>query len=211
MPNLDNCDVTPDIVKKYYDAMRCANEYFDDPMKEFIKEYPLAYKRLNSVHCKRVKINSNIEALRTLGLPLQFGTLTYDESKDHNKIESKRKEAFAYLNSIFKYVLLIEEYGENKGRYHVHFVGVYRENKTFEDFINGWHSRQNIETLHDDKKVGAYLCKYLAKQTPRLRRNKALVSLERAFHKHKRLKRSFPTLFEEVMKQNITSITIFDL
>lgn len=206
----DNLDITPDIVNKYYEAMRYANEYFDDPMKEFIKEYPLEYKHLQLVHQKRVKVNSNVEAMKLLNVPLYFGTLTYDETKDHNKIESKRKEAFMFLNSLFSYVLLVEEYGEVNERYHVHFVGAFREGKTFEDFTK-WHSRQNLKQLSDEDNISRYLCKYITKQVPRIRRNKRLIALEKEYKKRKPLKRTFPTLFNDLMNKNIFLITIDDL
>jgi len=211
MNNFEQVDVPQDIVKKYYEAMRYANEYFDDPMKEFIKEYPLEYKRLSAVHRKRVAINSNVEAMKTLGEVLYFGTLTYDNVKDQNKIETKRKEAFAYLNSLFEFVLLVEEYGEEKERYHVHFVGNFKENRTFNDFVEGWHSRQNLRVLREDEHISSYLCKYMSKQLPRIRRNKKLIALEREYHKRKGLKRSFPMLFTQGMNKKIFEITIFDL
>ena len=211
MSRIEQVDISKDIVKEYYEAMRYANEYFDDPMKEFIKKYPLEFRRLNAVHHKRVLINSNVEAMKTLKSVLYFGCLTYDNKKDRNKIECKRKEAFAYLNSLFEFVLLVEEYGEENGRYHVHFVGNFKENKTFNDFVNGWHSRQNLRVLRENEKISQYLCKYLSKQLPRIRRNKKLIQLERAYHKHKRLKRTFPTLFEDLMNKNIFQISIFDL
>lgn len=211
MIDLEQVCLTREIVDKYYEAMRCANEYFLQPMKEFAKEYPLEFKRLNSVHRKRVAVKSNIEAIQCLHDELYFGTLTYDNMKDRNQIDSKRKEAFKFLNSLFEYVLLVEEYGEDKGRYHVHFVGNFKENKTFNDFVQGWHSRQNIKRVKEPIEVCRYLCKYLAKQIPRIRRNRRLVALEKAYHKAKPLKRTFKSLFNGVMNQNIFTLCIDDL
>ena len=211
MEQSESIGITRDVVNEYYEAMRYANEYFDEPLKEFIKKYPLQYKHLNAVHRKRVLINSSVNAMRQLNEKIYFGTLTYDETKDHNSIKIKRREAFTFLNSLFEFVLLVEEYGEENGRYHVHFVGNFHENKGFDDFVKGWHSRQNIEVVDEDTKVSQYLCKYLSKQLPRIRRNKRLVAFEKYYHHKKGLDKSFPGLFKRDMNEKIFQLSIFDL
>jgi len=210
MTTFEKVDIDKDIVKEYYEAVHYAvwDDYF--PMKQFKEKYPNEYRHFSAVHRKRVLINSNVEAMKTLKSALYFGTLTYDSKKDRNSIEYKRKEAFAYLNSLFEFVLLVEEYGEENGRYHVHFVGNFRENKTFNDFIKGWHSRQNLRLLREDENISQYLCKYISKQLPRIRRNKRLVALERVYNQKKALKRTFPSLYEQSMNKNIFLITAFD-
>ena len=230
MEQNDNFDINYGVIKEYYEAMRYAGEYFVEPLKEFAEKYPLEYKHLNKVHHKRVIIRDNLEALKTVGEKIYFGTLTYNEDKDQNKEDSKRKEAFTFLNSLFEFVLLVEEYGEVNGRYHCHFLGTFRKDKGFEDFRK-WHSRQNLQELktcddtrtrsyfkkeeeascNSEKKAVQYLCKYVSKQIPRIRRNKALVRLEKAYKEHKPLKRTFRTTFNKVMKENVSIISIFDL
>lgn len=207
----EQLNLTKEVVNQYYEAMRYANEYFNEPLKEFALKYPLEYKHLCAVHRKRVLVNSNVSAMRLLKEDVYFGTLTYDETKDQNSIKIKRREAFRFLNSLFEFVLLVEEYGEDKGRYHVHFVGNFYEGKGFNDFVNGWHSRQNIELVKDDKKVSRYLCKYLCKQLPRIRRNKRLVALESQYRKKRGLDKSFPSLFKRDMNEKIFQLSIFDL
>jgi len=72
---------------------------------------------------------------------------------------------------------IIEEYGEEKGRYHVHFLGVMKEDKTYLEFHSGWNSYSYIEGLRSVKKASKYLCDYVVKQVPRIRRNKRLIDL----------------------------------
>lgn len=180
------------ILNEYYVAMREANFYDLRYLADFKRNYPNEYKFFNSVHCKRVKVNNCVSAMASLGRPVYFGTLTFNKTKDKNKRSTKRKEAFMKLNKLFRYVLLVEELGEEKGRYHIHFVGVYKDNYGFEDFKSLWHSRQNIELIKNGDKVGNYLVKYMTKQLPRVRRNKALIGLEREYKKGRRMDIAFP-------------------
>ena len=210
--NCSNLELTKEIIKEYYSCYRSSYiDFYDEPMKAFRNAHPKEYKHLCSVHRCRSVLNKNIEALKTLNEVLYFGTLTFDETKDHNKTQSKRKEAFRFLNSLFEFVLLVEENGEEKGRYHIHFVANFKEGKTFNDFKEGWHSRQNLRILRENESISQYLCKYLSKDLPRVRRNKKLIELERYASKHRRLKRTFPSLYSSSVKQKIFQLTIFDL
>lgn len=229
MKDNEKINISFEIVNKYYEALRYSNEYFNELLEKFIKEYPEEYKHLNKIHHKRCIIRDNLEALKSTGNKIYFGTLTYNEDKDLNEEETKRKEAFMFLNSLFEFVLLVEEYGEDNGRYHCHFLGTFKEGKTFEDFRK-WHSRQNLQEVqlneevkknyfkeednekeNGEKKVIQYLCKYVSKQIPRIRRNKGLIRLEKAYKKAKPLKKTFKPTFKNVMKENVSIISIFDL
>lgn len=203
--------ITRDIIKEYYECVRCcAEHYFDVPMKEFKNAHPKEFARLSAIHHKRVALNKNVNALKELNEKIYFGTLTFKETKDHNKTETKRKEAFKFLNSLFEFVVLVEEEGSENGRYHIHFLGNFREGKSFNDFRKVWHSRQNLRELRQNENISQYLCKYMSKQVPRIRRNKKMIQLERSITKRSKLKRTFPTLYEQRVKSDIFLITAFD-
>lgn len=169
------------LLSDYYKAMEFFSFGDFDKMDEFKKAHPKEFSRFNQVHQKRAKIRSNLMALKSLNKDLYFGTLTFDEKHDKNTETWKRKQAFQVLNRLFEFVLVVEELGEENGRYHIHFVGVFRDDKNFDDFIKSWHSRQNLEKVENIDKCTAYLVKYVSKALPRIRRNKALVMAEKGY------------------------------
>lgn len=197
---LTNCTeavLNKSIIKLYYEAV--ASSVCEDylPMQMFKQEHPKEYKFFNAVHRRRCKIRESLEAMKVISDKVYFGTLTFNAAKNRNKIATKRKEAFAKLNAIFEYVLLVEEYGEDNGRYHIHFLGTFKLDHNFESFKLIWnHSRQNLEVLNPSTNVASYLCKYLVKDLPRVRRNKKLVALANEYHKAKSIQRFFPTVEE---------------
>lgn len=193
------------IINLYYKAIESSICEDFLPMQMFKQEYPNQYKRFNAVHRKRAVINESLSAMKSISEEVYFGTLTFNARKNLNKVASKRKEAFTKLNAIFEYLLLVEEYGEDNGRYHIHFLGVFKEDHTFDSFKLVWnHSRQNLKTLSPNAHISQYLCKYLVKDLPRIRRNKKLVALAREYHKGKSLQRYFPDVkeFSPVVKAN---------
>jgi len=185
------------IISLYYEAL--ASGICEDylPMQLFKQKYPEEYKRFSAVHRRRAVINESIKAMKIVSDKIYFGTLTYNNVKNLNKEACKRKEAFKRLNEQFEYVLLVEEYGEDNGRYHIHFLGLFKKDHDFDSFVRSWsHSRQNLRLLNEHENVSQYLCKYLCKDLPRVRRNKALVSLARAYHEARSLQRYFPDVEE---------------
>ena len=203
--------VSFNLLKEYYKAMSEACNYANyDLLEDFRKEHSKEFSFLNQIHQKRTNVNRNIEAMKYLSKPLYFGTLTFNTKKDKNKIVCKRKEAFLKLNKLFEALLLVEEFGENKGRYHIHFVGVFRYNCDFDDFRKCWHSRQNLEKVENDKNVGQYLVKYVCKDVPRLRRNKGLIRLEKAYSRGKRLQRNFPSLGIKYQVNKLLALNLFE-
>lgn len=113
-----------DIVKLYYEAVRDAADYEDyEPLAVFKSLFPQEYKHFCKVHYRRSAIHKCIDAMKSVSSKVYFGTLTFKSSKNRNKIETKRKEAEKKLNSEFSYWLMVEEYGEDNGRYHIHFLG----------------------------------------------------------------------------------------
>lgn len=211
--NEDNnsCQITKDILKDYYACVRCcAEHYFSQPMKEFKEKHPKEFARLSAVHHKRFALNKNVAVLKELDEKIYFGTLTFNDKKDKNKIQTKRKEAFKRLNDLFEFVVLIEEEGSMNGRYHIHFLGNFKEGKSFKDFKKLWHSRQNLRELRQNENISQYLCKYMSKQLPRIRRNKRMIELERKVSRVKPLKRSFPKLYQKHVNESIFLISAFD-
>lgn len=185
------------VITLYYEAI--ASGICEDylPMQLFKQKYPEQYKRFNAVHRRRATIHESISAMKIISDKIYFGTLTFNNAKNSNKLVCKRKEAFKRLNTEFEYVLLVEEYGEDNGRYHIHFLGLFKKDHDFDSFVRSWsHSRQNLRLLNDNENVAQYLCKYLCKDLPRIRRNKALVSLARSYHAAKSLQRFFPNVEE---------------
>lgn len=202
------------VIKEYYDAVYYG--VFEDytPMKMFAEKYPVQFKHLSAVHRRRVVIRESLEAMKIVSEEVYFGTLTFNNEKNENKVESKRKEAFKKLNELFEYVLLVEEYGSDNGRYHIHFLGVFKLDHNFESFKTAWnHSRQELRRVNSREKVAQYLCKYLIKDLPRIRRNRKLVALAREYHKARSLQRYFKDVkeFDPVYKcRNYHFISVLD-
>lgn len=165
--------------EKYFSAVKFAFKYADfDSLCGFKQEYPEQFRFFQKVHRLRSEIAKDVNAMKLVSDKVYFGTLTFDNAHDKNKIETKRKDAFEKLKSIFKYVLLVEEFGGVNGRYHLHFIAAFTKDHNFDSFKSVWHSRQNLKEVNDDK-VSRYLVSYVAKDLPRLRRNKYLVALRK--------------------------------
>ena len=179
------------LLKDYYACyFRTIEEPLDglNYLDAFKACHPVEYRFFSSVHCKRSKVRKSMQYMQACGLPY-FGTLTFKSSKDKNTKRYKRQEAFKALNSLFDAFLVVEELGELKGRYHLHFVGLFKKDKGFADFIKCWHSRQNIEKVDSIKEASQYLVKYVVKQLPRVHRNKGLIALEKRYKNIKKLEK----------------------
>lgn len=185
-------EISKDIINTYYNCLdaQCCCNYL--PMYLFKEKYPIEYDLINKVNQRRNSIKKSINAMRCLGRNLYFGTLTFNVHKDRNKIQTKRRESFIKMNKIFEYFLLVEEYGETFNRYHVHIIGVLHYHKTFEDFRKCWHSRQNLKLINNNLNCVNYVMKYVAKDLPRVRRNKDLVALTNIFNKYNSIYNLFP-------------------
>lgn len=166
-----------EIKKAYFDALYNQQNGCNAPMLEFKESYPGVYKIINAMYHKRMKVLKNIRVLRKISNnKVYFGALTFNDLKDKNQRETKRKEVFKFLNTIFLCFLVVEEEGELNGRYHCHYVGIFKEGKTFNDLYK-WHSREDCQRVKSARSVAKYLCDYVVKQVPRIRRNKALVKV----------------------------------
>lgn len=200
------------VVNEYYKCVHasCLGDY--EAMKQFQKAHPNEYSRFQSVHRKRTRLHACIGAMKIVSEEVYFGTLTYNGAKNENKRSTKRKEAFKTLNALCEYVVLIEEFGEKNGRYHIHFIATLRKGKNFQDFTSVWHSRQNLRLLKDNENVAQYMCKYLSKDLPRIRCNKPLVSLEKAYKNGLIMERDkFYDLGTEYQVQKTHKLNVFDL
>lgn len=202
------------LINTYYQCLENTLYGCVRDLEWFKNNFPNDFKRINSIHIKRSEIRKCYESMKTVSEKVYFGTLTFNVKKDLNKVTSKRKEAFTKLGKLFEYFLIVEEYGEtNTRRYHIHFIGTLKFGKSFDDFRKVWrHSRQNLELVRNSKKACSYLAKYSSKQAPRLRRNKALVRLEKAYKAGKHMEHAgFKSLGAQYQCAKAHAITIFDL
>lgn len=199
------------VIREYYNAVRMSSLGEYDFMKDFQRMHPLEFRRFSAVHRKRTRIKHCIAAMKIISEEVYFGTLTFNERKNVNKIQTKRKEAFKKLNAIFEYFVLVEEFGEENGRFHVHFIGTFKEDHNFNDLRRIWHSRQNLRKLRDNENVSQYLCKYMSKDLPRVRCNKPLVRLEKGYKSGLLMERDkFMTLGTEYQCKKIHFVNAFD-
>jgi len=183
-------DINDEVLKEWYSAVQVANDHFNNyKINEFKIKHPLEYSYISRFFRLRTELKGDIECLLSLG-PVQWFTLTYDDEHDKNLETTKRRSAFKFLNEVFIAFLLVEELGEENGRYHIHGFGVYRIGKGFDDFRQ-WNCRQSIRTIYDQdgaRKGAKYLTKYAVKEAPRLRRSKSLISYKKSFKRAKTLK-----------------------
>lgn len=182
-------DISKDIQTAYFNAVFNGSAYFDPQgLKDFKDKYPCEFKQLNSFYRARTKITQCVEVMSLFGAVYWF-TLTFDNEKDKNKESSKRRSSQNFLNETFIAYLIVEEYGEESGRYHIHGFGIFKDGKSFEDFRQ-WDCRQNIKAITEKnmKKKIRYLTDYTSKQLPRIRCNKNLVYLMKKYKDRKSLK-----------------------
>ena len=141
----------------------------------FKKWFQSSFVKMQSILNKRTLIKRDIEFMTQVSKKrVVFGALTFDNELDVKTEANKRKMAQRYLSKFMPMYEIIEEYGEEKGRYHIHFLGVMEDGKTFIEFHNGWSSYSYISPVRSLKKASKYLCDYVVKQVPRIRRNKLL-------------------------------------
>lgn len=204
---MQSIDLSKKVINLYYEAVEGSFEGDYSKMQIFKEWYPVEYKKLYVIHRKRTELRNCVKAMRVVSDEIYFGTLTFNSKKDSNKITTKRREAFMKLNTLFEYVVLVEEFGTEKGRYHIHFLGAFRSGVGFKDFTSTWrHSRQELRKVQSTDGVVRYLCPYLVKQTPRLRKNKHLIALVKEYKSSKHMSQLFPNekLFD--VQMNCTKV-----
>lgn len=174
-------------------------------MADFIKNHPSEYKLITTMYRRRCDLTDTIETMKLLNEPIYWFTLTFNNEKDTNNIETKRKEAQRFLNRICSVYVMVEEYGEDNGRYHIHGFLCFKYGFGFVDFVQ-WHSRQKIIELDNANKRIKYLTDYSTKQAPRIRRSKSLSALYTYFKKHKRMYKLFNSTFVENFNKQVANV-----
>lgn len=197
--------VTDEIRKEYLNALYNLQSGSKDLMPLFISKYPNEYKIITTMFRKRTELNNTIEVMRMLNEPIYWFTLTFNNDKDNNTIETKRKDAQRFLNRICSVYVMVEEYGEENARYHIHGFLCFKYGYGFIDFCT-WHSRQNIIALDNSKKRIRYLTDYSNKSVPRIRRSKSLSALNTYYKKYKRLYKLFPSTFLKGFNKQVANI-----
>lgn len=169
--------ISESIRKEYFNALYNSQNGNNEPMKRFKFSYPKEYDLINGVYHKRIKLRQCIAAMKDVSSDsVYWGCLTFDEKSDKNLITTKRKQAQKHLNEVFDLWVMVEEFGEDNGRYHIHFIGVFKVGKSFDDFFK-WKDREQIEKVVSEKRISRYLCDYMSKQVPRVRRSKNLIKV----------------------------------
>lgn len=176
-------EVSQELRTEYFNALYNQQNGNNEPMKRFRSAHYDLYKIINAMYHKRVKVLKDIQVMREVSCnKVYFGALTFNDLKDKNQEETKRKEVFRFLNTIFLCFLVVEEYGKESGRYHCHYVGIFKDNKSFDDLYK-WHSREDCQRVKSARSVARYLCNYIVKQVPRIRRNKNLIKVSKEMQK----------------------------
>ena len=174
-------------------------------MADFIKNHPSEYKLITTMYRRRCDLTDTIETMKLLNEPIYWFTLTFNNEKDTNNIETKRKDAQRFLNKICSVYVMVEEFGEDNGRYHIHGFLCFKYGFGFVDFVQ-WHSRQKIIELDNANKRIKYLTDYSTKQAPRIRRSKSLSALYTYFKKHKRMYKLFNSTFIDNFNKQVANV-----
>lgn len=195
--------VSKELTKEYLDALANQQNGCNEPMNRFKANHKEEYKLITTQYRRRTDLNDTLKVMDMLNDCIYWFTLTFKNSKDKNSVNSKRQEAQRFLNRICSVYVMVEEFGEDKGRYHVHGFLCFRYGYGFEDFRQ-WHSRQKLEALENNaKKKIRYLTDYSIKQAPRLRRSKSLSVLYTYYKKKKRMSKIFPKAFMADFKKQL--------
>lgn len=188
--------IAQETLQKWFRAIEIDSANFTNTqVKAFKETYAFEYGYLSAFYHLRTRLNRDIEVMSLIA-PVHWFTLTFDNKRDKSKIESKRKSATRFLNDLFLVYEMVEEFGEDKGRYHIHGFGCFRENRDFSDFIK-WPCRNKIQCLDKPtiKKKVKYLTNYAVKDLPRIRRSKSLVFMIKYYNQHRKFKNSFNRCF----------------
>lgn len=173
--------ITDEQFKEWNDAITCAEFGSSGSIKLFANKYPDLYKHMSSMLRKRTKLRSTIQAYRDISCYIYWGALTWNEEQDSLCERTKRAQALRFFDKFFKLYTFVEEYGEEEGRYHIHFFGILKDSSiTYDLMRDNWHSYLQVECLYkyyDIKKKITYVTKYCVKQVPRIRMDKRSIKL----------------------------------
>lgn len=183
--------ITKEQYEEWRNALLNAQAGNSKSIKEFGNKYPDLYKHISSMLRKRTKLKSTLEAYKSVSEYIYWGSLTWNN--EHNDISEKvkRNQALRFFDKFFELYCFVEEYGEENGRYHIHFLGVLKaKDITYDLMRENWHSFIQIECLrpYEVSKKVKYLTKYCVKQVPRIRMDKRSVKLLKDYKRYKRMK-----------------------
>jgi len=203
---MEDVVINEEIRKEYIHALYNLQSGSKDLMPLFISKYPKEYKLIMTMYRKRTELNNTIEVMRLLNEPIYWFTLTFNNDKNDNLVSSKRKDATRFLNRICSVYVMVEEYGEDNGRYHIHGFLCFKYGYGVLDFMQ-WHSREDIRELKTGiKKQVKYLTDYTSKSIPRIRRSRSLSALNTYYKKYKRLYKLFPSTFMQGFNKQVANI-----
>lgn len=196
------------IIKEYTTALYNSQGGHNELMQRFKINHLKEYKVISAMYRKRVAIKECLQIIEDMEEPIFWFTLTFNSDKDANTVETKRKTAQRFLNELSICYLMVEEYGEDKGRYHIHGFLCFKYGRGFLDFKEGWHSRQKLELIEGAKlkRKTRYLTKYASKQVPRLRRSKTMSKLCNYRKAHKGMCNCFHDVYIKDFKNYVAKV-----
>lgn len=198
-------EFTEELKREYFNALYNLQDGNNEPMAIFKNSHRELFDRVNKNYHKRKAIRENVFAMRMVSSELYCGSLTFDQVHDPQSEETKRKQARRHLDKYMQCYLYVEEYGEDNGRYHIHFIGVLDYGITYKEFYNNWHSRVEMSRVKKIKSAVNYLTDYVSKQAPRIRRNKKMMYI---FNRYKKSKMWSQYGFEGLAKEEEESAII---
>lgn len=191
----------------YFYCLKERNEGNYYSLDWFRKYFPTFFHKMQAILNKRTLIRRDIEIMKAVSKRVVFGALTFSDKNLKENEKNMLKKAQRYLEKYLSAYEIIEEYGQEHDRYHIHYIGIMRDNLTYIEFHNGWEDYSYIEAVKssakDKKKVSKYLCDYVIKQVPHIRRNKLLTDLIKKYHDYE--------IEKDVMEQNVKWLEIMKM
>ena len=199
--------ITEEVLNEWRNAVLNSVNGYHDAVLRFKENHEEEYKLITSMYRKRCVLTDCLKVMTDMNEKIYWFTLTFNNDKDTNKIETKRKDATRFLNRLSICYVIVEEYGEDNGRYHIHGFLCFKYGFGFIDFCE-WHSRQKIEELTPSKikKKIKYLTKYATKSVPRIRKSKTMSKLYQFYATKKTFRRCFESLYSEDFNKLVASV-----
>lgn len=175
----------------YFYCLKKRNSGVYYPLDKFKEWFPDMFHSMQAILNKRSIIKEDLVIFKAISKRVVFGSLTFSNNNLKNNEYLMRKKAQRYLDKCLTLYDIVEEHGSLKGRYHVHYLGILKDNITYIDFHNGWEDISYIEAVKsskkDIKKVSKYLCDYVVKQVPKIRRTKQFTKVKKLYKVYTKL------------------------
>lgn len=175
----------------YFYCLKKRNNGVYYPLDKFKEWFPKDFRTLQTILNKRSIIKEDLTIMKTISKRVVFGSLTFSEKNLLPREDLMKRKAQRYLDKCLTLYDIVEEHGTLKGRYHVHYLGILKDNLTYIDFHNGWEDISYIEAVKsskkDIKKVSKYLCDYVVKQVPKIRRTKQFTKVKKLYKEYTKL------------------------